>query len=141
MVFCVSVLSRWEQTCICLISSLIKRRLVCVITGFALHLALEFSRHMVNIFLRFLNQLRGQIQSTSSGSSIFLWLSKSRKRLCLQFIRRPRNFDKVIIYYFVYIWSGIWMSNNFNHFIRNAAEHLRPSMHFYTPWHIQSLSL
>ena len=46
-------------------------RLVCVFTGFALHLALEFSNHMANILLRFLNQLRGKIRSTSSGSSIF----------------------------------------------------------------------
>jgi len=102
-IFCVSVLSRWEKTCICLIGSLIKRRLVCLITGFTLHLALEFSRHMTNILLRFLNQLRRQIRSTPSGISIFLPLSKLRKRLFSQFIRGPRNFDKVTIYYFVYI--------------------------------------
>ena len=115
-------------------------RLVCVITGFALHLALDFSRHMTNILLRFLNQLRGQIRPTSSENSIFLWLSKRRKHLCLRFVRRPRIFDKVIIYYFVYIWSGIWMSNRFNHFIRNAAENIWPSMLFCTPWHIQNKS-
>jgi len=102
-IFCVSVLSRWEKTCICLNGSLIMRRLLCLSTGFTLHLALEFSRHMTNILLRFLNQLRRQIRSTSSGISIFLSLSKHRKRLCLQFIRGPRNFDKVTIYYFVYI--------------------------------------
>ena len=37
---------------------------------------------------------------------IFIFV-KSRKPLYLQFIRGPRNFDKVIIYYFVYIWSDI----------------------------------
>jgi len=101
-VFCVSILSRWEKTCICLNGSLVKRRLDCLITGFKLHLALEFSRHIPNILFAFLNQLRRQIRSTSSGISIFLSLSKRIKRLCLQFIRRPRNFDKGIIYYFVY---------------------------------------
>ena len=132
-VFCVSVLSRWEKTRFCLIGSLIKRRLVCFITGFALHLALEFSMHMTNILLRFLNQLRRQIRSTSSGRSIFLSLSKRRKRLCLQFIRGPWNFDKMIIYYFVYIWSSIWRRHPLKHFIRAATENLWPCMYFVLP--------
>ena len=50
--------------------------LVCVITGIALQLALEFPRHIVKIFLPFYNQLRKQIRSTSSGTSVFLSLSK-----------------------------------------------------------------
>jgi hypothetical protein len=133
MVLCVSVLSRWEMTCICLIGSLIKKRLVCVITCFVLHLALEFSRHMAIILLTFLNQLHRQIRSMFSGISIFLSLSKRRKRLCLLFIRRPRNFDKVIIYYFVYICSSIWCSHRFNHFIWTAGENLWPFFYFVLP--------
>jgi len=92
-VFCVSILSCWEKTCICLNGLLIMRRLLCLSTGFTLHVALEFSRHRNNILFRFLNQFRRQIRSTSSGITIFLFLSKLRKRF--QFIRRPRNSDKV----------------------------------------------
>ena len=89
-VFCVSVLSRWEKTCFCLNGSLIMRRLLCLITGFTLHLALEFSRHMTNILLRFFNQLRRQIRSTSSGISIFLSLSKPIK-VCVCILSEDRE--------------------------------------------------
>jgi hypothetical protein len=136
-IFRFSLLSRCEKTYISLNCSIITRRLVCLITGFTLHLDLEFSSHRTNILLRFLNQLRRQIRSTPSGISIFLSLSKRRKLLCLQFIRGPTNFDKVIIYYFFYIWNSIWRSHCFNHFIRTADENLWPSILFCTPWHIQ----
>jgi len=84
------IITRWEKTCICLNGSLIKRRLDCLITGFTLHLALEFSRHMTNILLRFLNQLRRQIRSTSSGISIFLSLSK-RIKVCVCSLSEDRE--------------------------------------------------
>jgi len=53
-------------------------------------LGFEFSRHMTNILLRFLNQLRRQIRSTSSGISIFLSLSK-RIKVCVCSLSEDRE--------------------------------------------------
>ena len=116
--------------------------MVCVITGLCYHwfcssLGVRVLKAHGHYFVAvFESASRTNSVNFFRNFYIFIFF-QSRKRLCLQFIRGPSNFDKVIIYYFVYIWSSIWRSNRFNHFIRNSAENLWPSILFCTPWHIQ----